>query len=335
MSKHVVAADVGYSNLKCVWAMDSEAPVRLGGNAKVLPSGARVVDESNARLVGRDESILVVVDGKKYEAGVTQNELSASRTLTPQYSQTPGYRALMNAALVLSGYQTVDMMVTGLPVSQYQDAQLKEKLRASLIGEREIAPGLVVNVLDAAVVAQPVGGYMDAVVSNSSDEVLREGDVLVIDPGFFSNDHILLSNGSFIAERSGTSNLSVHAILRKAVELMSENTGKAFGIDRLESALRQKKKRVLVEGQQTNYQPFLAKAIEAIVPGAVEEICATLSVRGKRLAIDRVLVVGGGAELFIPTLKKVFGDHLVSSCPAPELANARGFLHFGHSLLEG
>ena len=50
------------------------------------------------------------------------------------YVQTPSYRALFLASLQLSGLDKVDVLVTGLPVSQWLDVAKREALAQKLAG---------------------------------------------------------------------------------------------------------------------------------------------------------------------------------------------------------
>lgn len=54
--------------------------------------------------------------------------------------------ALFYAGLLLTGMKEIDLLVTGLPVTQYQDEALRAELEARFTGEHRIAPRRTVNV---------------------------------------------------------------------------------------------------------------------------------------------------------------------------------------------
>ena len=108
-----------------------------------------------------------------------------SRSLHGDYVQTPSYRALFLASLLLSGQDKVDVLVTGLPVSQWLDVAKREALAQKLAGRHRITPKREAEVATVRVVPQRIGGYLDLLWSGQGGAVLEEGRVLVIDPGFF------------------------------------------------------------------------------------------------------------------------------------------------------
>ena len=128
-----------------------------------------------------------------------------NRTLHGDYVQTPSYWALFLASLLLSGRDKVDCLVTGLPVSQWLDVSKREALAQKLTGRHRATPKREVEVAAVRVVPQPIGGYLDLLWSGQGGSVLEEGRVLVIDPGFFSVDWVLVEEGGIRRASSGTS----------------------------------------------------------------------------------------------------------------------------------
>ena len=57
----------------------------------------------------------------------------------------------------------IDLLVTGLPVSQFQDESLRADLEARFSGEHQVTKKRTVNVKKVKVVAQPIGGLLDYV----------------------------------------------------------------------------------------------------------------------------------------------------------------------------
>lgn len=73
----------------------------------------------------------------------------------------------------MSEQKEIDVLVTGLPVSQYMEVECIEALKTQLEGEHQITPKRSVAVKSVVVVPQPASAYMD-VVSSTKDEDLLE-----------------------------------------------------------------------------------------------------------------------------------------------------------------
>ncbi len=64
-------------------------------------------------------------------------------------------RLFFYAALLMSEQKEIDVLVTGLPVSQYMDVERREALKSRLEGEHQITPKRSVAVKSVVVVPQP------------------------------------------------------------------------------------------------------------------------------------------------------------------------------------
>src|SRR5690606_38332643 len=129
------------------------------------------------------------------------------------YSSSDEYMALYLAALSAVGAGTVEMVTTGLPVRHWADKKRRDALAKSLTGRHYIRADLTVDVHAVQVLPQPAGTYATVAVEGSPPAaagekrqgIRRDNTVLVVDPGHFSFDWVLLRSG--IQERSsGNSN---------------------------------------------------------------------------------------------------------------------------------
>jgi plasmid segregation protein ParM len=241
--------------------------------------------------------------------------------------QTPAYRALFLASLLLSGRDKVDVLVTGLPVSQWLDASKQEALAKKLTGRHRATPRQEVEVSAVWIVPQPVGGYIDLLWSGQGGSVLEEGRVLVIDPGFFSVDWVLVEEGGIRRPSSGTSLEAMSVLLDQASRLIADEHGGSVPVERIEEALRTGKGHVLLFGRAVEIQPYLKQAAERVAPVALEALRRSL--RQESGSVDAVLLTGGGAALYGPVAKSLFPDCKLHIPHRPELANARGFFRYG------
>lgn len=332
---NVVGVDVGYSNLKVVSGTDINRKPRPGNGAWIWPSGAAPVEYQHEQMPvqGDLSGIRVLLDGKDYVAGVAHDQISVkARVMSPDFASKDTYRALMYAAFVTTQLEEIDTLVTGLPVTQWADPAARQKVAAWLEGAHQVGHGRTVCVKRAHVIAQPMGGFMDFMSSQAGGggDWANEAMVMVVDPGFYSLDWVVMRDGLYEPQSSGTSNRSVHSILKRVDQLIEQDTGGTYGVERLERAVRDKDKKIFVDGAAKALEPYLQKACNELVPEAIEGLSTALTDAGKQRLIDRVLVVGGGARFFRPYLEKRFGAHKVAVCESPELANARGYWVYGH-----
>ena len=119
MSIVVRAVDVGFGNTKYVTA-SAQGQVDCAHFASLAYFGQDEIPVES--MGGRRRTVQVPVDGLLYEVG-PDVEFAAdrfrSRQLHDGYTQTAEYRALATGALHFMKVETVDLLVVGLPVSQY------------------------------------------------------------------------------------------------------------------------------------------------------------------------------------------------------------------------
>lgn len=257
MKQFILGLDIGYSNLKIAMGFK-------GGHVTttVLPVGAGPLALMPQQLTGGEGNcIQVVIDDEKWVAGVEPDRLQGwNRELHDDYPATKPYKALFYAALLLSEQKEIDVLVTGLPVSQFMNPELREALKKRLEGEHQITLKRSVTVKSVVVVPQPAGAYMDIVSSTKDEgllEVLREGKTVVIDPGFFSVDWVALEEGEVRYHSSGTSLKAMSVLLKTINLLIQEEHGGSPGIDKIEKAIRSGKNEILLFGQKVGLKEYL------------------------------------------------------------------------------
>lgn len=323
--------DIGYSNLKLAFGNKATDAVPT---TKILPAGAAEASLMQHQLIGavNDESLLVNINGKSWVAGVEPYRLQGwDRELHPDYPSTDTYKALFYAALLLAGMDEVDQVVTGLPVNQFKNGDLTNALIERMQGVHQITPKRSVKVKKAMVVPQPAGAYMDSLISFSENPIIsqaaNEGKMVVIDPGFFSVDWVVLQNGEVRYRSSGTSLKAMSMLLEEMQRLIKLDYGTAPHINELESYIRKNKLIILLYGQQLDLSKYLAEAAKTISVHALTPMRTTMREDG--LAVDVVLLTGGGAEYYIDAAKEIFPRSLVEVSNQSALANARGFYYLG------
>lgn len=324
---YVLGLDIGYSNLKIAYGdASSTDPTTV-----LFPAGAAPVENMPHRLSGDEQDYRVVsVNGEKWAVGVEQGRIqSRERELHSDYPKTPGYKALFYSALVSSGKEEIDLVVTGLPVSQHLDPGRRNDLAQQLVGRHQVAAKHAVDVKAVKVLPQPAGAYMDLLSSFDEEKLnlVENGRIVVIDPGYFSFDWVLIEQGELLTASSGTSTQAMSMILAEVNNLLREDYSESVGADRIERAIRGGQDSILVVGKSTTLKPYLQRAAERVAPQAIAAL--RKSMRTDSAAVDLVLMTGGGASAYADAAREVFPRCEIVVPKEPVLANARGFFRFG------
>lgn len=317
--------DIGYSNLKVVIGDFSTGP-----RVMIRPGGACPLENvAQAIQQGRNPPYLgVTVRDQPWAAAMDPEHCQHwERELTPDFPFSDPYLALYHAALLQTGEPRLGRVVTGLPVNQYLNTTLRKSLVERLQGKHRVQKNLVVEVQEVIVLPQPVGAYLDLVRSGLHLDLIEQGRVLVIDPGFFSVDWVALERGAIRQSSSGTSLEAVSRVPELAAADLAQNTRVNPGINRLERALREQRNRALLNGEQIDIRPAMGNAAATAAAQAIKLMQQNL--RSLDIKADLILLTGGGATLFYPAIREAF-PHLTIHVPIdPVAANAIGFWYFG------
>ena len=326
-----VGLDIGYSNVKLVYSSGDNAPVE-----NVFPVGVSPLDQFNRQVRGitggNIDTTVVLVDGVEYAAGIEPGKIiGSSRDISESYTQTQQYKALFYAALLYADDTKIDRLVTGLPVSHWQNEELKERIKTMMQGEHQVARKRVVDVKEVEVIPQPGGAFLDAIsfAENAGDDdtlsALTEGSVIIIDPGFYSTDFVVFEEGELNAELSGTTLQATSRIIDRVSELVSADYGAAPGKtlkpSKIEQAIRTKSHMVRYAGQKVDLTPYVQQGAREISESAMSEIAGSM----RSAVLDTVVIAGGGGAFFEPRAREVFSHCQIIQAADPVLSIARGY----------
>ena len=326
---NIVGQDIGYSNIKIAYGTAEQ-----GMKTAIRPAGAAPADRFGGRFDGKaqDDFLHVLVNDQPFIAGVSSDRAEMwERSLHADYSSTESYKALFHAGLLMTGMTEIDVLVPGLPVSQFQDETRRKALEAQFTGKHKVTPKRTVEVKSVKVVAQPIGGLFDML--NQDDEagddavIDEEARILVVDPGFFSLDWVLISDGEYHRRSSNTSLQASSVLLEQAGILIAQEYGAKPTVEALENAVRAGKTSILLMGQRVDFQPYLKRAsqeLSSVIANSIQK-----SLRSEQMSPDIVVLTGGGADFFRETIQDAFPRLKVISPNEPVLSNARGFWLMG------
>jgi plasmid segregation protein ParM len=324
MKLDVFALDIGYSNLKVAYGEGAIPQV------VVMPAGVGPVEacteDLGAGLGSHNQAESIDIGGRQFVAGIDQSYLRVKRNRHPDYPMSDEYLALYYRALRLAAAGEIDTLVTGVPVEQHRDGKFCERLAERLRGRHEIKTGLSVSVKEVFITAQPIGAFADATVQMGSEgdrQIIRLGRVLVVDPGFYSNDWALFDQGRLVRSASGSNNNAMGQVLEDTVQRIEKELHDRVKVDRIEQALRRGAQTVLFHGEHLDFTPYLHSALEAVNRENTTDLLNTKNF--EREQVDLVILGGGGAEYFRTAVKQAFPGSRIEVLPRPVAANVRGY----------
>lgn len=337
----VMGLDIGYSNAKLCFGESTARSNEL--TTHILPSTASLVEHYSqpAALQAfggvKENGVRLTYNEKEWIAFVDPARLSYyTRELDANYQNSDAYQVMFRAAITLAKRDVIDCLVIGLPDSLYQNVQLRKTLEASLAGQHTITNEKTVNVLSVSVISQPLGGYMQLVMmANHNPDIekrLLQSKALIVDPGFFSFDWITLNRGAYTEGARGTSMRATSVFLEAVATSIEKTHGARISVAQLEHALRSNWSSVFVGGQDVELKPHFEVGVEQAAKNAVSELSGSLRKIDGTDEIGLVMIVGGGARLFEPALRKLLKNQLIVVPKEPVLANVVGFYLHGRQL---
>lgn len=324
---YIFALDIGYSNLKVAYG----TPEKM--KTVVRPATAGPKDRMPFRTTGTSsgtDPIYVQVDGETWAACVEPGRLQATnREIHEDYTRSQTYKALFYAALSFAESDTIDMLVTGLPVRQAKDPEMVERVGKQFVGTHAISAKRKIKVKNVKVVPQPAGAFMDLVDTTEHLQIVQDGRVVVVDPGFFSVDYIAVERGELRQHISGTSLKAVLELLEKTNDLIAMDYSVGPGTDRLEHAIQNGKTNVLVSGTLVELDPYLNAARASVAKEALVEMRKDMRSEANG-NVDLLLLAGGGSHFYMDAAREIYPDcRNVIVSKAPHLANVRGYFLLG------
>ena len=313
--------DIGYSNVVAVFGNDQQKPHSIVRPAQAAPLSLMPGD---AGL--RAGEVIVDVEGSPWIAFAAPGRVQEGRELHDDYCASKAYAALFKGALLHAAGDgdVIDVLVTGLPVTQARNCEYVAMLTARLQGTHRIAAEREITVKQVQVVAQPIGTLTDIYCNSDRAHVIEESVSIIIDPGFFSVDWVLFDHCELVAQSSSSSLKAMSVVLEACNEEIAKDNGGIAGVEKIEHALQSGKNSILLYGRKIELTRYLQRAAERVVPRVFTEIKQGLRFLKGR-AIDCVILGGGGAALYEPFACREFPEALIIRPVDSVKSNAAGF----------
>lgn len=320
--------DIGYSNVIAVFGSGQEKPDSIVRPSQAAPLS--VLPEDSGL---REGEVLVDVNGTPWVAFAAPGRVQDGRKLHEDYTSSQAYEALFKGALLHAAGEgdVIDCLVTGLPVSQARDKDYVAALVKRMTGTHRISSKREVTVKRVEVVAQPFGTLTEIYGSSDASEIIEESVSIIIDPGFFSVDWVVIDYRELVASSSSSSLKAMSVLLEACNEEIARDHGGIPGVEKIEHALQSGKTSIHLYGRKIELAEYLERAAERVVPAVFTEIKQGLRFLKGR-AIDCVILGGGGASLYEPFARKEFPEALIVRPTDSVKSNAEGFWHIARSL---
>lgn len=330
------AIEIGYGTTSYTKAVvDGEPQIETFPSNVALKSGSDLSGGLSKR-----NTIDVDVDGDVYEVGPDAGLLSdrtSSRALTNRYIDTPQYKALFKGALGMMNEDEIDLLVLALPVNNMRRA---EELKAYAIGSHRIGKQVVV-VKDVWVLCQPLAGFLYYANSIGQEKFndLQESNVLCLDFGYGTADHITTRGLKINYKKSGAQNMGMSAILESVVEYLSELDDfkhlDDISLDLVDSAFFKHKGKLRISGKEYDFPTHKSTksnfdcepTIRQITESCLQEIRNSV---GSGADIVSIIIMGGGHEAYLSAIKDNYPHHEIIVVDEPLVAVCKG-MYFGGS----
>lgn len=315
----IAAIDVGYGNIKVV----SYNTITNNMKMLLIPSIAGKADDSDiSQSFGKKKNVYIVeYEGESYEIG-EESIGNLVKVTHGEYLKTKSWKLFLLAALKSIGEETIDLVVSGLPVYQYKD--LKEDMIQEIKGVHKVDKNLTVNIKNVEVIPQPLGALASLIDDKPE---LQSKNILLIDPGHHTFDWLCVVKGSIRMDLSGSHAEGVDSLINAVIKRVSKNNnGLMLSHHDIDEAIRNGTFKVEVYGKEFDIKQYLDLAVSNQLESSIDALKNMLQTTHN---IGNILIGGGGANLYLQTIKESFPNHNVETMSEPAMANAKGYLRFG------
>ena len=137
---------------------------------KILPACAALIENISKNINGeRIDGNIVLINNKQWMSCISNEKVENwTNYLHEDYIESDSYKALFFGSLIESGSDTIDILVTGLPVNHCTEKK-KRALENKLKGIHKVNEKNTINIKKVIVIEQPIGSYMDSIWNNNGD----------------------------------------------------------------------------------------------------------------------------------------------------------------------
>lgn len=317
------------------------------GGKKIVKIPSLVGDPNPGwKGLGTDKSwinnlMLQTDDGKKYFVGeLARLQSEIKRPLADKGKMKSLKDAIIAIKAALSIFVEKDyanlIVATGVPVASPQDEMvtLSKGLKGAMtINVANDATGeeKQINLKIDQCLVMPVcyGSYYE-ILKTSGEQ--RAVDAVVVDIGAGATNILTVYEGRLMRTASGSVQESITTLAERIASNLNQQTGKILRPFELIKSIEIGRKNVMIAGEQYNISETLAYYVNSISDVIVDELSTLLGTLPPDAWIEKVILTGGGAEVFGEHMKNLLTQNNIVQSPEevivpedPVLANAFGF----------
>jgi len=320
----------------------------VGDNGKKELQIPSIVGDPNPgwKGLGTDKTwinnlVLTSDAGKKFFVGeLARLQSEIKRPLAADGKMKSLKDAIIAIQAALSNFVEKDygnfVIATGVPVASPQEemATLSSGLKGAMtINVANDATGeeKQINLKIDQCLVMPVcyGSYYEILKTSGEN---RAVDAVVVDIGAGATNILTVYEGRLMRTASGSVQESISTLAGRIAGNLNQQTGKILRPFELIKAIEVGRKNVMVAGEQYDISETVDYYVKTISDIIVDELSTLLGSLPPDAWIERVILTGGGAEVFGTNMKNILTEHNIVHSPEevivpknPVMANARGF----------
>lgn len=267
-------------------------------------------------------------DGQHYEVGEDAALYGGGLQLKALHRDWAGslaYQVLAQSIIDRLAHEGDQLnLVVGLALDHYKQPAYRRRVQEFWQRTWSTKRGDL-SVVRATIVPEPMGAARVLTVDPDYQDVITNGDVLLVDFGRLTTNWLRMRRGHAVPEQSGSVDCSVTAALGKATEKLAQSLSRPQ-LDPVDVEMAWLDRTMLLTRDPPRRPVNVDEAIRAgarrVWPSIEQALKNSADARG----LD-VIVVGGGARLFQPLLTESLPESSVCVPPTDtQMLNCRGFL---------
>lgn len=322
-----------------------------GENTIKIPS---LVGDPNPgwKGLGTDQSwinnlVLQNDDGRKYFIGELARLQSEIKRPLAEHGKMKSLKDAITAIkaamsiFVESDYANLTI-ATGVPVASPQEEMttLSSGLKGAMtINVANDATGEEKQIrlkIDQCLVMPVCYGSYYEILKQSGEN--RAVDAVVVDIGAGATNILTVYEGRLMRTASGSVQESITTLADRIASNLNQQTGKILRAFELIKAIEVGRQSVMIAGEQYDISDTIKYYVGTISDMVVDELTTLLGSLPPDAWIERVILTGGGAQVFGEVMKNKLTEHNIVHSPSevivpkdPVLANAMGFQKIAES----
>jgi len=331
----------------------------VGKNGQKIVKIPSLIGDPNPgwKGLGTDKSwinnlVLHTDEGRKFFVGeLARLQSEIKRPLAEKGKMKSLKDAIIAIKAALSNFVESDyanlVIATGVPVASSQEemTNLSSGLKGAMtINVANDATGEEKQIhlkIDKCLVMPVCYGSYYEILKTSGEN--RAVDAVVIDIGAGATNILTVYEGRLMRTASGSVQESITTLAERIASNLNQQTGKIMRPFELIKSIEMGRTNVMIAGEQFDISETLNYYVKTISDIIVDELSTLLGTLPPDAWIEKVILTGGGAEVFGENMKTILTEQNIVKSPDevivpedPVLANARGFekiaLSFFHFL---